>query len=68
MKISVAVIKHLLKTRNIEHLHTGNSIVIRTEDKKAVMEIVKEVAERNKDNVYIVDNYLIEELVIITFK
>ena len=68
MKISVAVMKHLLKSRNIEHLNAGNSIVIRRDDKKVVMELVKEVSERNKDNVLIVDNYLIEELVIITFK
>lgn len=68
MKISVAVVKHLLKTKNIEHLHTGNSIVIKNEDKKTVIEIVKEVSERNKDNVLIVDNYLLEDLVIITFK
>jgi hypothetical protein len=68
MKISVAVTKHLLKNRNIDHLHSGNSIVIKAEDKKTVMELVKEVSERNKDNVLVVDNYLLEELVIITFK
>lgn len=68
MKLAIAVIKHLLKTRNIDHLQKEHSIVIRQEDKNKVVELIKEVVDRNKNELVIVDNYLLEGLVIITIK
>lgn len=68
MKLAIAVIKHLLKTRNIDYLQKEHSIVIRQEDKNKVLELIKEVVDRNKNELVIVDNYLLEGLVIITIK
>ena len=49
MKVAIAVIKHLLKSRNIDHLQKDHSIVVRAEDKDKILDLVKEVVQRNKN-------------------
>jgi hypothetical protein len=68
MKVAIAVIKHLLKSRNIDHLQKDHSIVVRAEDKDKILDLVKEVVQRNKNELLIVENYILEGLVIITLK
>lgn len=65
MKIDVAVIKHLLKTRNIDFLNVRNNIVIRLEDKDKVLQLVKEVTERSKSTFVVVETYILEGVIII---